>query len=152
MKKYGNDKTFNVIKQCIPTDTKLPILHHGIKDAPQFMNDFTSRYPSALYHRDKDGRTLTQAALTSGAKTFKNDSIFIGKMTDDEIAELDPVTNQYPFLTCATHESSDYQLYLSCCQETHYYSSNTLSKSRMRLQRKRGAEIGREMVMTAPRF
>ena len=107
MKKYGNDKTFNVIKQCIPTDTKLPILHHGIKDAPQFMNDFTSRYPSALYHRDKDGRTLTQAALTSGAKTFKNDSIFIGKMTDDEIAELDPVTNQYPFLTCATHESCD---------------------------------------------
>jgi len=29
-------------------------------------------------------------------------------MTDDEIAELDPVTMQYPFLTIATHETSDY--------------------------------------------
>ncbi len=28
-------------------------------------------------------------------------------MRDDEITELDPVNNQYPFLTCATHESSD---------------------------------------------
>jgi len=28
-------------------------------------------------------------------------------MRDDEIGELDPVTNQYPFLTCATHDSSD---------------------------------------------
>jgi cytochrome c553 len=71
------------------------------------MNGFTSRYPSALYHRDEDGRTLMQAAIASGAKTFKNDSVFIGKMTNDEIAELDPVTNQYPFLTCAACHSSD---------------------------------------------
>jgi len=28
-------------------------------------------------------------------------------MTDDEIAELDPFTKQYPFLTCASRESSD---------------------------------------------
>jgi len=28
-------------------------------------------------------------------------------MTDDEIAELDPVTYQYPFLTCAAYENSD---------------------------------------------
>jgi len=29
------------------------------------------------------------------------------RMKDDEIAELDPVTNQYPFLTCASRETSD---------------------------------------------
>jgi len=28
-------------------------------------------------------------------------------MKDDEIAELDPVTNQYPFLTCTSREASD---------------------------------------------
>ena len=106
-KKHGNDTTFNVIKQCIPTDTKLPILHHVIKDAPQFMNDFSLRYISAMYLRDADGRTLTQAAISSGAKTFKSDTMFFGKMTDDEIAELDPITKQYPFLTCAACETSD---------------------------------------------
>jgi len=36
----------------------------------------------------------------SGSNTLKNDSMFIGKMRNDEIAELDPVTKQYPFLTC----------------------------------------------------
>jgi len=33
--------------------------------------------------------------------------MFYVKMTDDEIAELDPITNQYPFLTCASREISD---------------------------------------------
>jgi len=107
VKIYGNDTTFNVIKQCIPIDTKLPILHHVIKDAPQFMNDFSLRYISTMYLRDADGRTFKQAAIASGSKTFKNDSVFFGMMTDDEIAELDPVTNQYPFLTCAACETSD---------------------------------------------
>jgi hypothetical protein len=107
IEKHGKDKVFNVIKQSIPTDTYLPILHHVAKHAPKYMNDFTSRYTSALYLRDEDGRSLTQAVLASGAKTFKNDSVFIGKITDDEIAEHDPVTQQYPFLTCAACESSD---------------------------------------------
>lgn len=33
--------------------------------------------------------------------------MFYVNMTDDEIAELDPVTNQYPFLMYATCETSD---------------------------------------------
>ena len=105
--KYGEDDTFNVIKHCIPTDTKLPILHHVVRDAPQYMNDFSLRYPSAWYLRDEDGRTFKQAALASGSKTSKNDGQFFGMLTDDEIAELDPITNQYPFLTCAACENSD---------------------------------------------
>ena len=107
IEKHGIDETFNVIKQCIPTDTKLPILHHVIKDAPQFMNDLSLRYISTMYLRDADGRTLTQAAVASGSKTVKSDTMFFGKMTDDEIAELDPVTKQYPFLTCASCETND---------------------------------------------
>ena len=54
IKKYGKDKTFNVIKQCIPTDTKLPILHHVIKDAPQFMNDFSRVHLPSMYHHDEE--------------------------------------------------------------------------------------------------
>ena len=105
--KYEIDETFNVIKQCIPTDTDLPILHHVVRDAPKFMNDFTMRYLSAAYLRDADGRSVRQAAIASGSKTFQNDTMFYVNMTDDEIAELDPVTKQYPFLTCATGEESD---------------------------------------------
>jgi hypothetical protein len=38
---------------------------------------------------------------------MKSDNMFFGKMTDDEIVELDPVSKQYSFLTCAACETSD---------------------------------------------
>jgi len=60
-----------------------------------------------LYLRDEDGRSFKQAEIASGLKTLQNDGLFFGMMTDDEIAGLDPVTKQYPFLTCASRESSD---------------------------------------------
>jgi hypothetical protein len=107
IEKYGYEKTFNVIKQCIPTDTNLPILHHVIKEAPKLTNDFSVRYPSATYLRDEDVRSILQAELAQGTKIFANDGLFFTKMKDDEIDELDPVTNQYPFLTCASRETSD---------------------------------------------
>jgi len=37
--KYDEDSIFNVIKQCIPTDTDLPILYYVVRDAPKFMNE-----------------------------------------------------------------------------------------------------------------
>jgi len=104
---HGKDETINIIKQCIPTDTTIPILHHVIKDAPQFMNDFSIHYPSATYLRDEDGRSFVQAELAEGTKIFANGGLFFTRMKDDEIAELDPVTNQYPFLTCASRETGD---------------------------------------------
>ena len=107
IEKHGKQKAFKVIKQCIPTDTELPILHHVVKDAPQFMNDFTIHYPSAIYLRDECGRSFTQCELTEGKKNFAYDGAFFLWMTDDEISELDPVTHQYPFLTCASREESD---------------------------------------------
>ena len=71
------------------------------------MNIFYSRYISAIYLRDEDGRSFEPAAIASGSKILHNDGLFFGMMADDEIAELDPVTKQYPFLTCAACESSD---------------------------------------------
>jgi hypothetical protein len=70
-KTYGKDETMSAIGELIPfDDPKVPILHHVAKHAPQYMKDFGSRYPSATYLRDSQGRTLHQAALASGYKTF----------------------------------------------------------------------------------
>jgi hypothetical protein len=70
-KTYGKDETMSAIGELIPfDDPKVPILHHVAKHAPQYMKNFGSRYPSATYLRDSQGRTLHQAALASGYKTF----------------------------------------------------------------------------------
>eukprot|EP00979_Chaetoceros_neogracilis_P000181 scaffold56_cov195-Chaetoceros_neogracile.AAC.4 len=102
IEKHGIDKTFKAIKDCIPTDTTLPILHHATKDAPEYFNDFSIRYPSAMYLRDGNGRSFKQSQLATGMKTFENDGLFFLTLTDDENAEVDPVTKQYPFLTAAS--------------------------------------------------
>jgi hypothetical protein len=102
IEKHGTAKTFKAIKDCIPTDTTLPILHHAAKDALEDFNDFSVRYPSAIYLRDENGRSFTQAQLAAGTKTFENDCLLFLRLSDDEIAEVDPVTKQYPFLTAAT--------------------------------------------------
>jgi hypothetical protein len=73
------------IGECIPfDDPKLPILHHVVKDAPQFMNDFAFRYPSAGYLRDEQERSLHQAYIVSGTKTYKNNAMFFLRMRDEE--------------------------------------------------------------------
>ena len=97
---YGTDKAFKAIQDCIPRDTTLPILHHALKDAPEYFNDFSIRYPSAIYLRDENSRSFTQAQLA--ASTYEKDCLFFLKLSDDEIEEADPVTKQYPFLTAAT--------------------------------------------------
>jgi hypothetical protein len=102
IEKHCTDKTFKAIHDCIPTDTTLPILHHAMKDAPEYFNDFSVRYPSAIYLRNENGRSFTQAQLAAGTKTFENDCLLFLRLSDDEIAEVDPVTKQYPFLTAAT--------------------------------------------------
>jgi len=102
--KYGKDET----RECIPfDDPKLPILHHVVKDAPQFVNDFAFRYPSAAYLRDEQGRTLLQASIASGTKTYKNNAMFFLRMRDEEIREIDPGTDLYPFMVLASDQTSD---------------------------------------------
>jgi hypothetical protein len=102
IEKHGTDKTFKAIQDCIPTDTALPILHHAAKDAPEYFNAFSVRFPSAIYLRDENGRSFKQAQLASGTKTIENDAFLFLTLSDNEIAEVDPVTKQYPFLTAAT--------------------------------------------------
>ena len=48
-----------------------------------------------------------QAAIASASISFGSDGMLFIKMTDDEIAEVDPVTKQYPFLLAANDEASD---------------------------------------------
>jgi hypothetical protein len=107
IQKYGKEKTLKAIRECIPSNTTLPILHHVIRYAPESFNDFSIRYPSTIHLRDNNGRSFTQALLTAGTKNIENDGFFFLRLTDDEIAEIDPVTKQYPFLTAATVSKGD---------------------------------------------
>jgi hypothetical protein len=105
---YGKDETMKAIGECIPfDDPKFPILHHVMKNAPQFMNDFALRYPSAWFLRDEQGRTLLQASIASGTKTYMNDSMFFMRMSDEQIREIDPGTDLYPFMVLASGQTSD---------------------------------------------
>ena len=102
--KYGKDKTMKAIGECIPfDDPKLPILHHVVKDAPQLMNDFGNRYPSAGYLLDR----LHQATVASGTKTYKNNVMFFIGMSDEQVKERDPGTDLYPFMVLASGQTSD---------------------------------------------
>ena len=108
LEKHGKEATFKVIQECIPTNTSLPILHHAMKEAPQHFNDFCIRYPSAGYLRDENGRSIQQLQLALDMKTFANDGMSFVKMTDHEIAKVDPVTEQHPFLLVANGEAIDF--------------------------------------------
>jgi len=106
--KFGKDRTMRAIGRCIPfDDPKLPILHHVVKNASQFVNDFAFRYPSAGYLRDEQGRTLLQASIASGTKTYKNNFMFFIGLSDEQIIEIDPGTGLYPFMVLASGQTSD---------------------------------------------
>jgi hypothetical protein len=138
-KNYGNDKSMAAIGESIPfDDPKIPILHHVAKHVPQYMKDFGSRYPSATYFRDCQGRTLLQAKLASGHKTFMDDAMlsatyfrdsqgrtlhqpklasgkkkyiddpmFFLEMSDEQVREIDPGSDLYPFMVAASGETCD---------------------------------------------
>ena len=107
-KAYGKDKTMSAIGELIPfDDPKVPILHYVAKHAPQYMKDFGSRYPSATYFRDSQGRTLHQATLESGYKTFIDDPMFFLEMSDEQVREIDPGSDLYPFMVAASGETCD---------------------------------------------
>ena len=98
-----------IIGECIPFDTpQLPILHHVAKHAPHLLNDFSIRYRSVIYMRDKDGRNFNQALLASGKTLYKSNALyFLSTLTDDHIKEIDPPTDLYPFMVAASDNTSD---------------------------------------------
>ncbi len=106
--KYGKVDTMKAIGECIPfDDPKLPILHHVEEHAPQLMNDFGKRYPSAGNLHDRNGRTLHQATLASGTKTYKDNVMFFLGMIDEQVKKRDPGTDLYPFMVLASDQTSD---------------------------------------------
>ena len=109
MKKYGNEAAFDAIEQCIPLDgaQQLPILHRVVENAPQYLSEFAKRYPSSMFIRDKNGRKLHQSELASGNKTFDQDPMFFLRMSDEQVREIDPGTDLYPFMVLASGETSD---------------------------------------------
>ena len=71
------------------------------------MEDFACRYPSATYFRDCEGRTLQQAILASGHKTFNNNAMFFLQMSDEQVREIDPGSDLYPFMVAASGHTCD---------------------------------------------
>ena len=107
-KKFGEDEAMQVIGDCIPfNNPQLPILHHIAKHAPHLMNIFVTRYMSAAYLRDENGRNLDQAMLASGNTTFKNNGFYFVRLSDDQVREIDPANDLYPFMVAASRNTSD---------------------------------------------
>ena len=78
---------------------------------------------------------------------MQHDSVFFGMTTDDEIVELDPVTKKYPFLTIATHKTSDlstiYVLLsknLALLEKYIEQHTNQFAEEASRLNRKRDSD------------
>jgi hypothetical protein len=109
LNKFGKDATFGAIEKCIPLDGagQLPILHRVVEHARQYSNEFGKRYPSAMFLRDNNRRVLYQADLASGNRTYDQDSMFFLGMRDDQVREIDPGTDLYPFMVAASGETSD---------------------------------------------
>jgi hypothetical protein len=132
-KKYGNDKTMAAIGESIPfDDPKLPILHHVAKHVPQYMRDFGSRYPSATYFRDSHGRTLHQAKLASGHKSFMDDPMFFLEMSDEQVREIDPGSDLYPFMVAASGETCDLSAVYSLLRRNPVLAHRSKPKQRRR--------------------
>jgi len=104
--KHGKDATLKVIQDHIEETASHPILHHVIQNTPQYMNDFVTRYPSAVFLRDEKYRTLHHVALSSGA-SLRSEPVLLSTMTDEKVEEKDPVTDLYPFAIAASAESPD---------------------------------------------
>jgi len=105
---FGKEDALNAIAECIPTtsdtdDTApvVPILHHVIQNAPEYMNDISARYPSAIFVRDDKGRSVHHVALSTGYN-YKEHALFFQQMSDEQIEDKDPVTDLYPFVLAAS--------------------------------------------------
>ena len=105
--KCGKKETFKAIGKIIPfEETTVTVLHYVVEHAPHLLDDFAKYYSSAAHLRDASGRKLYQTKLASGNATFgKSASFFVG-LKDDEIAEIDPGTDLYPFMVSASEETN----------------------------------------------
>jgi hypothetical protein len=136
-KTYGTNETMAAIGELIPVDDpNLPILHHVAKHAPRMLNCFGGRYPSATYFRDCKGRTLLQAKLASGNKTFMDDAMFFLEMSDEQVREIDPGSDLYPFMVAASGETCDLSAVYSLLRRNPALAHRSKPKRRRKRKRK----------------
>ena len=101
------------------------------------MNDFACRYPSATYFRDCQGRTLHQAKLASGHKNLTDDALFFLEMSDEQVREIDPGNDLYPFMVAASGETCDLSAVYSLLRRNPALSHRNTGKPKRRGKRKR---------------
>jgi hypothetical protein len=136
-KRYGKDETMSAIGESIPfDDPKVPILHYVAKHAPQYMKDFACRYLSAPYFRDCEGRTLLQATLASGNKIFIDDPMFFLEMSDEQVREIDPGSDLYPFMVAASGETCDLSAVYALLRRNPSLAHRSKPKKRRKRKRK----------------
>ena len=136
-KKYSKDETMPAIGELIPfDDPKFPILHHVAKHAPQYMKDFACRYLAAPYFRDCQGRTLHQAIFASGYKTFIEDPMFFLGMSDEQVREIDPRSDLYPFMVAASGETCDLSAVYALLRRNPVLAHRNKPKKRRKRKRK----------------
>ena len=105
---FGIARAIGVIGEAIPfSNPQYPILHYVTRFDPKFLNDFAIKYPTAVHMRDDKGRTLQQASLVSGNKSYTTDPVFFLGMSDDQVREKDPGSGLYPFMIAASGETCD---------------------------------------------
>lgn len=104
-RKIGKNETMKILKAVIKP--KYPIIHQIVQQAPHHKPLFLLWFQEALHIRDDKGRTVQQAALVSGAKSILENQELIMLMTSDQLMEVDPVLNFFPFAVVAVGESGD---------------------------------------------
>ena len=86
--------------------------------------------------RDCQGRTLHQARLASGYKTYKDDPMFFLEMSDEQVREIDPGNDLYPFMVAASGETCDLSAVYSLLRRTPSLAHRSKPKRRRKRKRK----------------
>ena len=98
--KIGIEEVMTMIGNIIPFNNPqlllVTILHHVASHAPVLMDEFSTRYQSAV-------RNVNQVTLASGNIPFKTFSTLYTDMTEEQMKEIDPgvLIRLYPFLLAA---------------------------------------------------
>ena len=107
IEKIGKDRAMEMVKECIPTHSKFPILHHVLSNIPEYTNDFAKHYPSAMLLKDENKRAFHHIAISSGYYNFKTNALFLIALSDKKIEEKDPYLDLHPFMSAAAAKSSN---------------------------------------------
>ncbi len=99
---HGSYAVLTCVKECIPPSGNFPILHYVAEHIPQLMDEFAAHYPNAHNLRDGSGRSLFHCRLVGGGQSLMTNTSLIDSLTDNEVAEKDPVTGLYPFMLAAS--------------------------------------------------